>query len=171
MLYNAFLYTKQCFTLHFYIQNNVLQCISIYKTMFYNAFLYTKQCFTMHFYIQNNVLQCIFIYKTMFYNAFLYTENNILQWHFNLLKNVLHFYACISYVLQYLQENIVLQCIYNAFIYTKQCFTKHFHIQNNVLQCISIQKTIFYNGFLSIKECFTTHANLLKNVLKCMPIC
>ena len=61
MIYIAFLYTKQCFTMHFYIQNNVLQYISIYKTMSYNTFPYTKQCFTMHFYIQNNVLHCITI--------------------------------------------------------------------------------------------------------------
>ena len=46
MFYITLLYTKQCFTLHFYIQNNVLQCISIYKTMSYNEFPYTK-CFTM----------------------------------------------------------------------------------------------------------------------------
>ena len=57
-----------------------------------------------------------------------------------------------------------------AFLYTKQCLTMHFYIQNNVLQCISIQKTIFYYGFLSIKECFTMHANLLKNVLQCISI-
>ena len=126
MFYIVFVYTRQCFTMHFYIQNNV-----------FNAFLYTKQCFTMHF-----------IYKTMFYNAFLYTkqcftmhfytENNILLWiSAFLLKNVLQ---CIS--------NVIKECIsiyktmfYNVFLYTKQYFTMHFYIQ----------KTIFYNAFLSTK--------------------
>ena len=105
MFYNAFPYTKQCFTMHFYIQNNA----------FLFVFPYTKQCFTMHFY---TVKQCF----TM---------------HFSYTKQCFTMHA-----LKY----FTMHATY--YFYIKECFTMHFYIQNNVLQCISIYKTMFYNAFL-----------------------
>ena len=60
MFYNAFLYTKQCldnefpyttqcFTMHFYIQNNDLHFYTNNVLQYILLWISIKECFTMHF--------------------------------------------------------------------------------------------------------------------------